>query len=57
MLNSIIVLDEKSGMEHKGLSLKEIVFKISLIDKANLYHMCTIGQQVKREKMVLGIIT
>lgn len=48
---------KKAVWNIKGLSLKEIVFKISLIDKANLYHMCTIGQQVKREKMVLGIIT
>lgn len=40
----------KSGMEHKGLSLKVIVEKKSLSVKANLYHRCTIGQQVEREK-------
>lgn len=44
---------KKAVWNIKGLSLKEIVFRKSLIDKANVYHMCTIGQQVEREEMVL----
>lgn len=44
---------KKSGMEHKRIIFERNSFKKSLIDKANVYHMCTIGQQVEREEMVL----